>query len=169
MTMQFGAPARPAALSADELKPVFLDAVKLVERVHRRFLDVVKDEFDRLGRTDVSNVQAVLIYYIGDSAVTASELKTRGYYLGSNVSYNVKKLVEQDLVRQERSDSDKRTVRLTLTETGQEIAAIVEALFDRHIHTMTAISAIDPSDLQAMTTALQRLDRFWQDQILYRM
>jgi len=169
MTMHIGAPARPAALSADDLKPVFLDAVKLVERVHRRFLDVVKDEFDRLGRTDVSNVQAVLIYYIGDSAVTASELKTRGYYLGSNVSYNVKKLVEQDLVRQERSDSDKRTVRLTLTEAGQEIAGIVEALFDRHIHTMTAISAIEPPDLQAMTTALQRLDRFWQDQILYRM
>ncbi|WP_018697711.1 MarR family winged helix-turn-helix transcriptional regulator [Amorphus coralli] len=169
MTMHIGAPARPAALSAEDLKPVYLDAVKLVERVHRRFLDVVKDEFDRLGRTDVSNVQAVLIYYIGDSAVTASELKTRGYYLGSNVSYNVKKLVEQKLVRQERSDSDKRTVRLTLTEEGQEIAAIVEALFDRHIQTMTAISAIDPSDLQAMTTTLQRLDRFWQDQILYRL
>ncbi|MEW5423266.1 MarR family winged helix-turn-helix transcriptional regulator [Amorphus sp. 3PC139-8] len=169
MTMHIGAPARPAALSAEDMKPVYLDAVKLVERVHRRFLDVVKDELDRLGRTDVSNVQAVLIFYIGDSAVTASELKTRGYYLGSNVSYNVKKLVEQDLVRQERSDSDKRTVRLTLTPEGQEIATIVETLFERHIKTMTAISAIDPNELQAMTQSLQRLDRFWQDQILYRL
>ncbi|MDQ0316054.1 MarR family winged helix-turn-helix transcriptional regulator [Amorphus orientalis] len=169
MTMHIGAPARPAALTIDDLKPVYLEAVKLVERVHRRFLDVVKDEFDRLGRTDVSNVQAVLIYYIGDSAVTASELKTRGYYLGSNVSYNVKKLVEQGLVRQERSESDKRTVRLTLTDEGQEIAAVVEALFDRHVRTMTAVSAIDPNDLQSMTQNLQRLDRFWQDQILYRL
>ena len=83
-----------------EVRPVYLESLTLVERLHRRLLDVIKDEFDRRGRSDVNSVQALLLYNIGDKELTAGELRTRGYYLGSNVSYNVKKLVETGYLHQ---------------------------------------------------------------------
>ena len=75
----------------DHIRPQYLEALTLVERLHRRLLDVIKDEFDRRGCSDINSVQALLLYNIGDKELTAGELRTRGYYLGSNVSYNLKK------------------------------------------------------------------------------
>ena len=93
----------------------------MVERLHRRLLDVIKDEFDRRGRSDVNAVQALLLYNIGDKELTAGELRTRGYYLGSNVSYNVKKLVEMGYLHHARSRIDRRSVRISLTDMGREV------------------------------------------------
>ena len=81
-------------VGVDEFKTVYLECLQLIERLHRRFLDVVKGELDRLGIADVSNVQSLILYAIGDSEMSVGELTTRGYYLGSNVTYNLKKLVE---------------------------------------------------------------------------
>ena len=64
------------------VQPLYLEALTLVERLHRRLLDVIKDEFDRRGRSDINSVQALLLYNIGDKELTAGELRTRGYYLG---------------------------------------------------------------------------------------
>ena len=72
----------------------YLDSLALVERLHRLLLDVIKDEFERVGVLEINAVQALLLFNIGDHEVTAGELKSRGYYQGSNVSYNLKKLVE---------------------------------------------------------------------------
>ena len=90
------------------LKPLYLEAVSRVERLHRRLLDLIKDEFDRMGWDDINPVQALLMFNIGDAEMTAGELRSRGYYLGSNVSYNLKKLVETGYIFQERSRSDRR-------------------------------------------------------------
>jgi hypothetical protein len=95
------------------VRPVYLEALTLVERLHRRLLDVIKDEFDRRGRSDVNAVQALLLYNISDKELTAGELRTRGYYLGSNVSYNVKKLVETGYLHHARSRIDRRAVRIS--------------------------------------------------------
>ena len=46
----------------------------MVERLHRRLLDVIKDEFDRRGRSDVNAVQALLLYNIGDKELTAGRI-----------------------------------------------------------------------------------------------
>ena len=101
-----------------EIRPVYLEALGLVERLHRRLLDVIKDEFDRRSRSDVNSVQALLLFNIGDKELTAGELRTRGYYLGSNVSYNVKKLVEMGYLHHARSRVDRRAVRISLTDAG---------------------------------------------------
>ena len=111
------AEATPAANA--EVRPLYLEALTLVERLHRRLLDVIKDEFERRGRDDVNSVQALLLYNIGDKELTASELRTRGYYLGSNVSYNVKKLVEMGYLHHARSRVDRRSVRISLTERAR--------------------------------------------------
>lgn len=152
-----------------ELQPAYLEALRLVERLHRRLLDVVKDEFDRAGRTDVNSVQALLLFNIGDSELTAGELRTRGYYLGSNVSYNLKKLVEMDYIHHERSRMDRRSVRVRLTAKGQEIADIVDALYKRHVKSVEQVGGINAGEFQQLNRSLQRLERFWTDQILYRL
>ena len=104
----------------------YLQALRLVERLHRLLLDVIKDEFDRLGGADLNSVQALLLYNIGDSELTAGELKTRGYYLGSNVSYNLKKLVDMGYIHYKRSETDRRSVRVSLTDKGLDACEVVQ-------------------------------------------
>jgi DNA-binding MarR family transcriptional regulator len=151
------------------VKKLYMESLTLVERLHRRLLDVIKDEFDRRDRSDVNSVQALLLYNIGDREVTAGELRTRGYYLGSNVSYNVKKLVEMGYLSHQRSRIDRRSVRIALTETGQEVHEIVANLYEKHVRTVQQIGGIAPDDFQRLNTALMRLERFWTDQIRYRL
>jgi DNA-binding MarR family transcriptional regulator len=152
-----------------EIKPHYLEALHLVERLHRRLLDVIKDEFERRGRDDVNSVQALLIYNIGDKELTASELRTRGYYLGSNVSYNVKKLVEMGYLHHARSRVDRRSVRISLTEKGNEVHDIIRSLYEKHSRTIHPIGGISDDDFERLNTALTRLERFWTDQIRYRL
>src|SRR5947209_16950079 len=152
-----------------EIRPVYLESLTLVERLHRRLLDVIKDEFDRRGRSDVNSVQALLLYNIGDKELTAGELRTRGYYLGSNVSYNVKKLVEMGYLDHQRSRVDRRSVRIKLTEKGADVRDIVEQLYQKHVRTVEQVGGISGDEFAALNKALHRLERFWTDQILYRL
>jgi DNA-binding MarR family transcriptional regulator len=152
-----------------EIKHRYLEALTLIERLHRRLLDVIKDEFDRNGEQDVNSVQALLLFNIGDSELTAGELKTRGYYQGSNVSYNLKKLVDQGYVSHERSSADKRSVRISLTEKGQVIREQVDALYNRQLLSLQEVAGIDADEFERLNKALSRLERFWTDQILYRL
>ena len=152
-----------------EVRPVYLEALTLVERLHRRLLDVIKDEFDRRGRSDVNAVQALLLYNIGDKELTAGELRTRGYYLGSNVSYNVKKLVEMGYLHHARSRIDRRSVRISLTEKGSSVHEIVAALYEKHVMTVEQIGGISVEDFATLNVSLTRLERFWTDQIKYRL
>lgn len=147
----------------------YVEAIRLIERTHRRFLEVVKDELDRLGKEDINNVQAVLLHNLGGETLTPSELKARGYYMGSNVSYNLKKLGELGYLTQERSSSDRRTVRIAVTEKGAEIAAIVDGLLSRHLQSLGPIGGVDVASLDNAAQILRRLDRFWKDQVLYRL
>ena len=151
------------------LKSHYLESLHLVERLHRRLLDVIKDEFERRGRDDVNSVQALLLYNIGDKELTASELRTRGYYLGSNVSYNVKKLVEMGYLHHARSRIDRRSVRISLTEKGREVHEVVKSLYDKHSRTIQPIGGISDEDFLRLNQALIRLERFWTDQIRYRL
>ncbi|OCW56787.1 transcriptional regulator LdtR [Hoeflea olei] len=159
----------PADDDADGLRDLYLESLQLVERLHRRLLDVIKDEFDRANRTDINAVQALLLFNIGNSELTAGELRSRGYYLGSNVSYNLKKLVDLGYINHQRSRVDRRAVRISLTEHGAEIAETVAALYDRHINSIAKVGGIGASEFEELNKLMQRLDRFWNDQILYRL
>ena len=148
--------ARASADEAEDLKGRYLVSLKLIERLHRLLLDVIKDEFERLGRADVNSVQALLLYNIGDAELTAGELTSRGYYLGSNVSYNLKKLVEADYINHQRSTTDRRSVRVKLTDKGQ-------------LKSLQQVGGIGPNELETLNRALIRLERFWTDQIRYQL
>jgi DNA-binding MarR family transcriptional regulator len=163
------APVVPVQPAQVELKPLYMEALTLVERLHRRLLDVIKDEFDRAGRSDVNAVQALLLFNIGDAELTAGELRTRGYYLGSNVSYNLKKLVEMGFLDHQRSRVDRRSVRIKLTDKGREVRNIVDTLYQKHVRTVEQVGGINAEEFASLNKSLHRLERFWTDQILYRL
>src|SRR4030081_1801548 len=99
----------------------YLETISLVERRHRRFLEVVKLELDGLGIHDINNVQGMMLFNIGDAEMTIGELTLRGCYLGSSVSYNVKKMGENGYIVHERSVHDRRSIRVRATEKGHAV------------------------------------------------
>ena len=147
----------------------YLETLALVERLHRLLLDVIKDEFERLGRIEINAVQALLLFNIAENEVTAGELKSRGYYQGSNVSYNLKKLVEMGYMHHQRCEIDRRSVRVRLTEKGRNVRELVRALFARHAEGLEKRRIVDGSRLEEANGALRRVERFWTDQIRYRL
>lgn len=159
--------ATMAGAAAHGLHGTYLETLGLVERLHRLLLDVIKDEFERLGEVEVNSVQALLLFNVGEHEVTAGELKSRGYYQGSNVSYNLKKLVDLGYMHHERSERDRRTVRVRLTDKGSDVRAIVADLFARHAGILEARTVIGLAAGQELNSGLRRLERFWGDQIRY--
>jgi DNA-binding MarR family transcriptional regulator len=145
----------------------YLETLSMVERLHRLLLDVIKDEFERLGLLDINSVQALLLFNIGENEVTAGELKSRGYYQGSNVSYNLKKLVEAGYMEHKRCEIDRRSVRVRLSDKGQHIRTVVADLFGRHSDGILGKDVLGDLDLGDLNHTLHRLERYWGDQIRY--
>ena len=138
----------------------YLEVISLVERLHRQFLEVVKLELDGLGIHDINNVQAMMLFNIGDAEMTVGELTLRGCYLGSNVSYNVKKMVENGYLAHERSVHDRRSIHVRLTERGVKLRDNLTAMHQRHAE-MLPQATLTGDDLQATGVTLRRLERFW--------
>jgi DNA-binding MarR family transcriptional regulator len=138
----------------------YLEVVSLIERLHRQFLEVVKLELEGIGIRDINNVQGLMLFNIGDAEMTVGELTWRGCYLGSNVSYNVKKMVENGYLAQERSVHDRRSIHVKLTDKGRALRDRLSTMHDRHIG-MLKQTAVKPADLEATAITLRRLERFW--------
>lgn len=145
----------------------YLETLAIVERLHRLLLDVVKDEFERVSIIDINSVQALLLFNIGEHEVTAGELKSRGYYQGSNVSYNLKKLVEAGYMHHQKCAVDRRAVRVRLTEKGRDVRQLVSALFARHANTLLEKSIVSPAQLEDHNSVMRRIERFWTEQIRF--
>ena len=145
----------------------YLEALALIERLHRLLLDVIKDEFERINVLEINPVQALLLFNIGKNEVTAGELKSRGYYQGSNVSYNLKKMVEMGYMHHQRSEIDRRSVRVRLTEKGRSIRDIVAELFARHADGLQSKGVLGSEGIEDITSSLRRVERYWTDQIRY--
>jgi len=101
-----------------------------------------------------------MLFNIGDAEMTVGELTLRGCYLGSNVSYNVKKMVENGYLVQERSLHDRRSIRVRLTEKGTRLRDQVSLMLQRHLE-MLPQATLNMDDLQAVGVTLRRLERFW--------
>ncbi|WP_347268197.1 MarR family transcriptional regulator [Paracoccus sp. (in: a-proteobacteria)] len=145
----------------------YLESLQILERLHRLLHDLVKDEFERLGRSDLTPIQALLIYNLGTAEVTAGELRSRGMYQGSNVSYNLRKLVELGYVHHERCEMDRRSVRVRLTVTGQEVRDCVADLFIRHAEGLEVSGVLDDPSIETVNLQWRRVERFWAEQIRY--
>ncbi|HEY9567378.1 MAG TPA: winged helix DNA-binding protein [Thalassobaculum sp.] len=153
---------------SSSVKREYLEAIKLIERLHRQFLEVVKTELDRISVEDINNIQALILFNIGEEELTVGELTNRGYYLGSNVSYNVRKMVENGYLVQERSTHDRRSIRVRLSDKGLDLCGQIGAMFERHAAALAA-SSISPEDLNAASQSYRQLERFWISMLNYNL
>lgn len=158
-----------ASESVSVISRHYLETLSLIERLHRQLLDVIKDELDRRDEREINSVQALLLFNVGDQELTAGELRTRGHYLGSNVSYNLKKLVDGGYIHHERSAVDRRSVLVRLTDKGEAIRDMLRELFHRNLRSLGPVGNVNSEDLDAMNTCLRRLERFWIDQVRFRL
>ncbi len=150
-----------------DLTVAYLELLQLLERMHRLMLDTIKDEFERLHRGDLTPVQAMILYNLGEAEVSAGELRSRGMYQGSNVSYNLKKLVAMGYVHHERCDSDRRSVRVRLTEEGQIVRDMVRGMFIRHAEDLAMSGVLEDPMLDLVNLQHRRIERYWTEQIRY--
>ncbi len=148
------------------MRHAYYEAVLLIERVHRHFLEVVKTDLDRHGIQDINNVQALILYNVGTDELTVGELTARGYYLGSNVSYNVKKMVENSYLVQERSPHDRRSVRVKLTEKGLALHKQLNENLEKQVANLPSAN-ITADELNKASEILRKLERFWTGMINY--
>ncbi|MDR3450136.1 MAG: winged helix DNA-binding protein [Alphaproteobacteria bacterium] len=148
------------------MRHAYYEAVLLVERVHRHFLEVVKADLDRHGIQDINNVQALILYNVGTDEMTVGELTARGYYLGSNVSYNVKKMVENQYLAQERSPHDRRSVRIKLSPKGLALHKTLNESLEKQVGALAG-SQITSEELTKASETLKKLERFWTGMINY--
>lgn len=144
----------------------YYEIILLIERLHRHFLEVLKNELDRLGIQDINNVQSLILYNIGEDEMTVGELTARGYYLGSNVSYNVKKMVENGYLSQERSPHDRRSVRVRLSDKGLDLRTKIREMFDRQIVGLDK-AGFGNEELLRTNETMRRLERFWSAMLDY--
>lgn len=148
------------------MKKEYLELTRLIERLHRRFLDVIRAELNRLGVRDINAVQALLLANIGDEKIIIRDLVERGYYQGSNVSYNIKKMAEMGYLNQERSDHDKRSVSISLTEKAKDVVRSIRELEQQNAQAMSD-RGINVGDLEALSNGLRQVERTWTEYIHY--
>lgn len=144
----------------------FHDIARIVERMHRRFLDLVRIELERRGADDISPIQALMAMLIGDDELSVRDLMERGYFLGSNASYNLKNLVESGYVDRSASQRDRRSARLRLSEKGQALCRDLRKMETAQVEALVQ-APTDVGDLAVTYRTLRRLERVWTDLIRY--
>lgn len=145
---------------------LYHDLARVVDHMQRRLHDVVRVELGRIGVDDISPVQVIMLMNIGNDELSVRDLMERGYYLGSNASYNLKHLVERGYVDRGASPRDRRAARLRLSVKGRRLTEEVRRLEERQAEVLIK-SEQDAADLEATYRMLRRLDRLWGDVIRY--
>ncbi len=165
-TTAIGTTKASATTSTTAGTQVYFDITRLIERLHRRFLDVIRAELDHLGVDDINAVQSLILANVNDEEITVRDLIKRGYYLGSNASYNIKKLVEAGYLEQERSPHDRRSVRIRLSQKGLALCSSVQELQQSHADAL--INGPGGSkDLEGACSVLRKLERRWSDYVQF--
>lgn len=146
--------------------PAFLvqDMPHLIERMHRRFLDVVRAEITRQGYIDINPVQVMMLSTIGEEEMTVRDLIERGHYLGSNASYNLKNLVEGGYIDRQASMRDRRAAHLKISAKGKAILECLSRLNTQMAEPLLK-SEKDTADLEAAWRILRRMERRWSDSV----
>ncbi len=140
----------------------YLTVIQLLPQIHRLFLDVIKQNLEVLKVFDINNVQSVMLFNIGDTELSVGDLTLRGVYIGSNVSYHVKKMVESGYLTQEHSPYDRRVSHIRVTEKSRKLREELMTAHQRRIDELSQL-ALSSEEIQAAISVLRLLDRFWTD------
>lgn len=143
---------------------IYHEVARIIERMHRRFLDVLRIELGRIGVDDISPVQVMMLLNISNGEISVRDLIERGYYLGSNASYNLKQLVDGGYVDRSASPRDKRAARLKLSTKGMELCERLRDMAAAHSEGLIRTDG-DGQDFETTYRTLRRLERKWTDVI----
>ena len=102
-----------------------IDIVRAIERLHRRSLDLIRADLIQAGVDDLSPSQVMMLFTIGPGELSVRDLIERGYYLGSNASYSLKRLVEADYIIRTASERDRRSARIRLSGKGRQLCDLI--------------------------------------------
>ena len=164
-TLQLESSTAPASrpVAKSPMPDEFRELTQLIERLHRRFLDVLRTELDRLDIHDINPVQCLLLSNIGREEINVRNLMDRGYYQGSNASYNIKKLVEVGYLEQKRSPRDRRSTLLKVSEKGLKL---IERVRDLEARQAKAIGSLtNEGSIVGALKLMRRIERYWDDYI----
>ena len=103
---------------------------------------------------------------IGDEEISVRDLIERGYYLGSNASYNLKNLVDGGYVDRQASERDRRSARLKVSAKGRAILDALANLNNTMAEPLLKQEA-EAHELEATYRTLRRLERRWSDSIRF--
>lgn len=154
-----------ADIPPEEAKELFVESIALLEHLHQKLHDMLHFVLEGAGVTDLTPVQALLIYNLGEHEIMTGELRTRGFYLGSNVSYNLKKLVSLGYIAQEKHAHDKRSIRVSLTARGHKVRKIMSELYDAQIQKMIEDCPLEFEDLRASAKVMDVWNQFWAKEL----
>lgn len=143
------------------MKYAYIESITLIEKLHRLYLDVIKVELEKMGIEDINNVQAMILYNIGDSQISIGELTNRGYYLGSNVSYNLKKMLSCGYAIQGPSPHDRRSSRVRLSEKGIALYRAIEDLLTEQVEELEK-EGLPLERMRGLVKTLRDLEIYWE-------
>ncbi|WP_035715433.1 MarR family transcriptional regulator [Azorhizobium doebereinerae] len=143
-----------------------LELVRVIERVHRRYCDLLRVELTRLGIDDISPPQVMLLLTIGEDELSVRDLLERGHYLGSNASYNLKQLLEASYILRTASARDRRSARIRLDAKGRHLCEMIRGV-DETYHRLVARDADEERDLGVAFAMLRRMEFVWTNALRY--
>lgn len=132
------------------------------EKNYKLFLEVLKLELDRARYSDLTATQALILLRIHDSVISVGEVMSRGYYMGSNASYNLKKLTNAGYISSVPSDYDKRSALIKLTKRGLDLCTKISKSLNLHLE-QAAKKTNNKIDIDGGLEFLKSVERFWND------
>ena len=147
------------------MKNECIEFAMLSEKVYRTFLELIKHELDVAGISDINPIQASVLLNIDENTITMSEVISRGYYMGSNASYNLKKMINNGYINQMQSEYDKRTSFLKLTNKGKDLLSKLKDKITEHAISLDG-KMKDKMTLSKMNGFLRNVDNYWKNIIV---
>lgn len=143
-----------------------LELARTVERINRRFADLLRIEMGKLGVVDIGPAQVMVLFTIGSDELSVRDLLDKGHYLGSNVSYYLKQLVDLGYIDRAASPRDRRSARISLTDRGRAVCDALRAA-DESYHRMIVRDEDEGRELEIAYRVLQKLELVWTNAARY--
>lgn len=142
------------------MKENYIEVIMLIGRLNRSFMDIIKLHLDRMMIKDINNIQCFILYNIGEHQLTVGEISNRGYYLGSNVTYNLKKMLDNGYLIQDQSLHDRRSSHIKLSPKGEKLFKALDHHLEKQAEKIKK-ELITEQEFKIFTQTLHKLEYFW--------
>lgn len=146
------------------MKDNYFKTIVMIEHLHRLSLQVVKSELNKMKISDINNIQCFILYHLGMQEIIIADMINRGYYLGKNVSYNLKNMIKNGYVVKETKYNDNRSRSVKLSTKGIKLHKKLENLFIMQSKDFYS-KCMNKEDLDKFDNMLFKIENFFLDNI----